>query len=82
MKSRRIILPPCPCNNTCRCHVPRDNKTEALSTLFKCIDDHGWCVIVLLGEITKENPILEKNRGKYHEVINDWKKWGKEKGYL
>ena|ERR1700748_1202296 len=23
MHSRRVILPPCPCNNICRCHLPR-----------------------------------------------------------
>ena len=56
--------------------------TEALPTLFNCIDDHGWCVIALLHEITKITPVKYENRGKYHEVINDWKNWGKENGYL
>lgn len=54
---------------------------EALPTLFKCIDDHGWCVIALLHEITKQSPVKHENRGKYYKVIDDWKNWGKENGY-
>ncbi len=29
MRSRnRITLPPCPCNNTCRCHLPRKGMSS------------------------------------------------------
>ena len=55
---------------------------EALPALFNSIDDHGWCVIALLSEITKANPITKEQSGKYHEVIKSWKDYGKANGYL
>lgn len=55
---------------------------EAVPTLLCSIDDFGWEVLALLGEITQASPVPEEHYGKYHEVVKAWKNWGIENGYL
>jgi hypothetical protein len=55
---------------------------EAIPTLLCSLDDFGWCVIVLLGEITGEHPWPKEDAGRYDKILAAWKKWGVENGYL
>lgn len=55
---------------------------EAVPTLLHSIDDFGWCVLALLGEITQVKPVPKEHYGKYHEVVKAWKNWGIEQGYI
>jgi hypothetical protein len=54
----------------------------AIPTLLHSIDNFGWCVIVLLGEITGEHSFPKEDAGYYSRILAAWKKWGAEKGYI
>jgi len=41
-----------------------------------------WWMLQVLGEITGENPCPRKHAGRYSQLIEDWLRWGKERGHI
>ena len=61
MRTRnRVLLPPCPCNNTCVCHLPRQNKLELRILLGIIIFSVVSGVILIYYAI--KNPIKNKEQ--------------------